>query len=50
MSAPTSTAEFAVHQVGPGTWSVQRKAVPGFKPGMNSSVVTTQQADAKERA
>jgi hypothetical protein len=34
MSTPTSSDGFAVRKVGKGTWSVQSKAVPGFKLGV----------------
>lgn len=37
MSTPTSSDGFAVRKVGTGTWSVQRKAVPGFKLGVKPS-------------
>ena len=37
MSTPTSSDGFAVRKVGKGTWSVQSKAVPGFKLGGKSS-------------
>jgi len=37
MSTPTSSDGFAVRKVGKGTWSVQSKAVPGFKLGVKPS-------------
>jgi hypothetical protein len=50
MSAPTSSDRFAVHEVAPGTWSVQSKAVPGFKLGLKPADVLAAGADRPSAA